>query len=205
MKRHGRWWVLALAVAGLGGYGFGAAPAGPGDPAPRPAQKPGAGAAFKLELPEVEGWRRGSKRPLPPEDGAFSVAYDSDDGIAVTVYVYTRGHRDIPSGVKSDLIRKEFAGARESIHEAKRLGLYKSVVEKSSGEARLGEGPKAPLALHASYLVETARGKAKSDLYVMVYRGRFIKFRCTRPAGANAAREKSLARLLTKFGAALAE
>jgi hypothetical protein len=205
MKRHGHWWFLVLAVVGLGVCGLGVAPAGPGDPAPQPAPKPGEGAAFKLELPEVEGWRRGGKRPLPPEDGAFSVAYDSDDGIAVTVYVYTRGHRDIPAGVKSDLIRKEFAGAKESIHEAKRLGFYKSVVEKSSGEARLGGDPKAPLALHASYLVETARGEAKSDLYVMVFRGRFIKFRCTRPAGDNAAREKSLARLLSKFGAALSE
>ena len=205
MKRHGRWWVLALALVELGGFGSAAAPAGPGDPARRPAQKPREGAGFKMEFPEVEGWRHGEKRPLPSETGAFSVAYNSDNGIAVTVYVYTRGHRDIPPGVNSDLIRKEFADSKAGIQEAKRLGLYKSVVEKSSGEARLGDGPKAPLALHASYLVETARGEAKSDLYVMVYRGRFIKFRCTRPAGDNAAREKSLARLLSKFGAALSE
>ena len=147
-----------------------------------------------FELPDAEGWIRSELRPLRPEDQGFSVAYDHPAGIAVTLYQFTRGRAAIPDDLHSGPNVEEMNLAKSAVHEAVKLGVWRSADELDDGVIVLGKSKQ--LALWTRFrLVGT--GSATSDIYVWSYANRTFKLRCTFPRGDQ---PEALTELLTAIG-----
>ena len=154
----------------------------------------------KFNFPDVKGWKRGEIRPYPEKAAGYSVAYNSDDGITVTVYVYDRGLKEIPNDLTSAVVKEQFKGAKDAIYEAMKLKYYESVKELKSDEGTLGKKDRAPKTLTASFELGTKQGLVLSDIHVTVYENHFIKLRCTRPKDSAEKTQKSLDTLLDEMG-----
>jgi hypothetical protein len=155
---------------------------------------------LKLALPDVKGWERSSPRPLPPESGGYSVGYNSDERIAVTIYVYNRGRKQISDDLSAEEVQKELTGAKEAIEEAKRRGLYESAKEETSGESPLGGLKEGPKALYARFKIRNNSEDTLSEIYILPHRNHFIKVRVTRAADGPASADSALDRLFTDVG-----
>ena len=75
-----------------------------------------------ITLATPPGWTRGETRPLPPADHGFTVAYEHESGLAVTLYQFTRGLTVIPNGVESAAVVEEMGHAKNGIEQAVQLG-----------------------------------------------------------------------------------
>lgn len=148
-----------------------------------------------FSFPEVEGWTRSDPRPLPKESGGYSVAYDSVDMIAVTVYVYNRGLTHVPQDLSDEVLVNEINSAEAAIFEAERMQIYENVRLEKSGTWTLGGLKDAPQALYARFRIRIEDRENGSEIYVLPYQNQFIKIRVTRPAGGAATVPTSLNRL----------
>lgn len=80
----------------------------------------------EITFPEIEGWRKIKRRSLPEGMGAFAVGYNSPAGAFVTVYVYTRGLKEIPADISSPIVKRELERSAEGIQAVVKIGVYKS-------------------------------------------------------------------------------
>lgn len=184
-------WVVCFAALLLGSAAFTA------------AQAP-AGGGVKLDFPDVEGFTRSGPKPFPdPKDG-YVVSYDAKQFLVVNVYVYHAGLDRIPDGASSDVVKDEVGRIEEALKELKRRGAYKSYKERASGESRIGDGPKAPLAQRRLFEIDRADlGSILTDVYITGCKNHFVKIRFSYPADKQADSEKAVAPVLTALGKAL--
>jgi hypothetical protein len=169
----------------------------------KPDEQPSEVSGLKLPFPDVKGWDRSKPRALPGD--GYSVAYNSDEKIAVTVYVYNRGLERIPDDLDGKEVKRELTGAKEAILEAKRRGIYDEVQEEKSGEATLGSLKDAPKMLYARYLLKIDKQENLSEIYVFPYRNHFVKLRITRSAKGPETAQASLDRLCAELSKMLAK
>src|SRR5262245_5489137 len=119
----------------------------------QPPNKAGGKAPSKqleIAFPEIPGLERTPKRLFEDAHLGYSVAYNSANGLAATIYVYDAGLGPVPEGL-SPLVRVQVKETKEAIHETKRQGLWRSVEERVEEEVALGNGPNRPKAVHVAF------------------------------------------------------
>jgi hypothetical protein len=169
------------------------------------ADNPAEGTALNVPFPEVKGWALSPQRPLPPESGGYTVAYNSEERVAVTIYVYNHGHKSIPNDLSAAVVQKEMAGAKDALQQARQMGIYKEVKEEASGESTLGAQKDGPKMLYARFRIQIRDQETVSEIYVLPYQNHFVKLRITRPVNAPAAVAILLDRLYGELNKVLAK
>lgn len=155
-----------------------------------------------LDFPEIEGWYREGPREL--DDDSYTMAYNSSDGVAVTVYVYKR--RGVTAGASWDAesVRAEFERSSREILELEKMGAYQHVEKVSETTGPVGSTTGAPHAWHAEFQLEVDGVATTSELRVTVHAGRFVKIRSTRALLAKELTSPTFNELLDQLGAMLA-
>ena len=92
-----------------------------------------------ITLATPPGWTRSETRALPPSDNGFTVGYQHDSGLTVTLYQFTRGIANISSDTDSPVLREEMLHAKSGIEQAVQLGYWQSAKEHDSGVVELGD------------------------------------------------------------------
>jgi hypothetical protein len=153
-----------------------------------------------IDLVTPPGWSRSERRPLPTDDHGFTIAYEHESGLAVTLYQYTRGLTYIPNDVNTSLIKGEFNRARNGIEQAVQLGLWQSAKEKTHETVTLGNSQQQ--ALWSQYELAVNGVTVVSDIYVWVHSNFFLKLRCTSRSKEINSNQAVLKPLLSSLGSA---
>ncbi len=151
-----------------------------------------------ITLPELDDWDRSEPRSLPPDDHGFTVAYDHRDGVAVTLYQFTRGLRVIPDDLRSGPIQDEMKRAKSGIEQAVQLGYWQAANEIDNGIVPLGDSAKQ--ALWSRYTLTIDGDTVTSDTYIWSHANALFKLRCTGRSQNSEAETKILSELLTALG-----
>jgi hypothetical protein len=152
----------------------------------------------KVSLATPEGWTRTEPRPLPPADNGFTVGYEHESGLAVTVYQYTRGLEAIPDELSAPAVQEVFQLAKSGIEQAVQLGYWKAANEVASDIVPLGDSSQK--ALWSQYNLTMDGMTLTSDIYVWSHANTFFKLRCTCRFEEEKSRQEILRPLLTAFG-----
>jgi len=159
--------------------------------------------APNISLATPPGWTRSEPRALPPEDHGFTVAFQHDSGMTVTLYQFTRGLTVIPNDVSSPAIKEEMEHAKNGIEQAVQLGYWQAAEESESRTVQLGNSQQQ--ALWSQYHL-TIDGKIlASDIYVWAKGNTFFKVRCTCRSEDVISNQAILGPLLTAFGSSDAD
>ncbi len=157
-------------------------------------------AAPVIELTTPTGWSKSKLRPLPAEDHGFSVAYEHESGLAVTLYQFTRGRASISDDLNSAPVQEEFRNAKNGIEQAVQLGYWQAAKEKATDTVVLGDSQQQALWSQHELTVDGAT--AVSDTYVWARNNAFFKLRCTNRSDDLASNQATLRPLLTALGSA---
>ncbi|MCO8120395.1 hypothetical protein NHH03_01505 [Stieleria sp. TO1_6] len=151
-----------------------------------------------ITLATPPGWSKTEMRPLPPADHGFTVAYEHESGLAVTLYQFTRGHTSIPNDVNSSLVNEEMRHAKNGIEQAVQLGYWQDAEETQSKTVQLGDSPQQ--ALWSQYHLTVDGMVLASDIYVWAQTNTLFKLRCTCRSEDVASNQAILGPLLTALG-----
>lgn len=152
----------------------------------------------KIRLAVPEGWRRSETRSLPPEEHGFTVKYEHESGLAVTLYQYTRGLESIPNDVYSDFVNAEMQGAKSGIQLAVEYGLWQSAEEVKTEVVPLGDS--SLQAMWSQYLLGRNGVIVVSDIYIWTHQNTIFKIRSTSRSEDVDSNQDVLKPLLTAFG-----
>lgn len=151
-----------------------------------------------ITLATPDGWAATEQRPLPPSDNGFTVGYEHESGLTVTLYQFTRGLSTIPSEPDSQAVQEEMERAKSGIQQAVQLGYWQAAKEAESDIVALGDSSQK--ALWSRYQLTVEGMTLLSDIYVWSRADTFFKIRCTcRSADINS-NQAALRPLLTAFG-----
>jgi len=75
-------------------------------------------AAHVFVPPTVDGWQKSEPRALPEADHGYIVGYDHANGLAVTLYHFTRGQAKIPQDLADAAVQREMENAKSGIRQA---------------------------------------------------------------------------------------
>lgn len=151
-----------------------------------------------IVLSTPPGWTKGEPQPLPPIDHGFTVAYEHESGLAVTLYQFTRGHSSIPNDVNSPLVKEEMVNAKNGIEQAVQVGLWQSAKESTSQTVYLGYSQQQ--ALWSQYYITADGMTLASDIYVWSQANTLFKLRCTSRKESVTSNKAVLDPLLTALG-----
>ncbi len=151
-----------------------------------------------IALATPSGWSKTETRPLPPADHGFTVAYEHESGLAVTLYQFTRGLTSIPNDVTSSPVKEEMNHAKNGIEQAVQLGYWQAAKETESKTVQLGDSQQQ--ALWSQYHLSVDGMDLASDIYVWVRSNTLFKVRCTSRSEDVAPNQAVLGPLLTAFG-----
>lgn len=151
-----------------------------------------------IQLTTPPGWSKSEPRPLPTEENGFTVAFDHESGLAVTLYQFTRGERSIPQDVSAPVVQREMDLARNGIREAVDLGVWQGARELKSETVMLGDSRQP--ALWSQYELSVNEITVLSDIYVWTHGNAFLKLRCTSHSSDFDSNQAVLRPLLTAFG-----
>lgn len=134
-----------------------------------------------IEFPVIEGWEKGGIRTYPSAELGYSVAYQSEDGGTVTIYVYNGGKKKISSDVNDPVIRGEINRAKDEIVQIGKMGVYENVKEVKNDIVTLGGTNGKVKALRSLFYFKVRGNEVDSEIYLFGYKNNFIKIRSTRP------------------------
>jgi hypothetical protein len=167
---------------------------------PAAAQEPRLG-GLKLRFLDVAGFTLSEPKRFPNPKHGYFVSYRAKQDLVVNVYVYNSTSERIPDGASSEIVKEESGLVEEGLKEAKRQGAYKSYAERASGEAKVGNSPRAPTAQRRLFEIERADvGRVLTDVYITGYKNHFVKIRITYPVGRRVEAEKAFAPVLEALG-----
>jgi hypothetical protein len=152
----------------------------------------------KINLPTLPGWSKTETRPLTTDDHGFSVGYEHESGLTVTLYQFTRGHSDIPNDLNSALVQQEMQSAKDGIEQAVQLGIWQGAKEMQSKTVQLGDSKQQ--ALWSQYSLTVDGKDVASFIYVWTNENTFFKLRCTCRSEAVRLNQELLKPLLTALG-----
>ena len=149
------------------------------DAAPAPTTAPGQSQTEKQKLRLTYPNTIGDltfKEVRPPSENARStqILYRAP-GIVLTIYIYGGGP-DLPDGVDSPALIREFETAKEAIHDPQ---AWKKARHVSDGTVELGKAPRLVPAREAVFKVKSDGKKSNSYLYISAVHHVFFKVRCT--------------------------
>lgn len=151
-----------------------------------------------ITLATPPGWSRTDTRPLPPADHGFTVGYEHESGLAVTLYQFTRGLTSIPNDVNASPVKEEMRHAKTGIEQAVQLGYWQAAKETESKTVQLGESGQQ--ALWSQYHLTVDDMVLASDIYVWARANTFFKLRCTSRSEDVVSNQEVLGPLLTALG-----
>ncbi|NQU20860.1 MAG: hypothetical protein HQ567_06220 [Candidatus Nealsonbacteria bacterium] len=151
-----------------------------------------------IKLPSLENWIRSERRPLPPDDHGFTVAYDHPTGVSVTLYQFTRGLTEIPDDLTADEAQTEMRLAKFGIEQAVQLGHWQTAEETDNRIATLGDSSRR--ALWSRHKLTVGGNAMTSDTHVWVHANTFFKLRCTGQSVSSETETSILSPLLTALG-----
>jgi hypothetical protein len=160
------------------------------------------GIAFPAAIGDLE---RGAVKDFPEPGLGVGVTYKAGSVLAVNLFVYDQGLKEIPSDPGSEAVRKQADKALEDIRTVAKQGLYPNLAVTSRGVVPLTEDDKGPKAQRVVLSFGPEGGPCTSYIYVAAYRNRFVKLRYTYPDSARADAEKNLAALTRWLGEAIRE
>lgn len=152
----------------------------------------------QIELVTPSGWSKTETRALPPEDHGFTVAYEHESVLAVTLYQFTRGLNAIPDDVNSPLLNEEMQQAKNGIEQAVQLGYWQSAKETEFKIVKLGDSKQQ--ALCSKYHLAVDDMVLASDIYIWAKKNTFFKIRCTSRSEDVLSNQAVLDPLLTALG-----
>lgn len=152
----------------------------------------------RFTLPKPQGWNVSKRRELPPADEGFSVAYDHESGMAVTLYQFTRGRRNISNDLESGPILEEMINAQKAIQTAVELGYWDDADKIEQKIVSLGKSPQK--ARWCRFRLKSGGRELDSDLYVWAFDDAIFKIRCTGTDLDTPAAKEILNGLFTEIG-----
>lgn len=150
---------------------------------------------LKIEFPEIDGWDKGEIRTYPAAELGYSIAYQSEEGGTVTIYVYNGGLTKISSDLNDKVIKDEINRAKNEIIEVGKMGVYKNVKELKNDTVTLGGTSGKTKALRSLFSFSVRGQDVDSEIYLFSYENHFVKIRATRPKAEDNAENK----VFTKF------
>src|SRR5262245_5910504 len=85
-------------------------------------------AELAIDFPDVKGWQKVAKKPLPKALVGYSVGYKHPKASAeTTIWVFTRGKTKLDNQIA---VEPEFSQVRDELHQAKTAGTYDEVQMK---------------------------------------------------------------------------
>ena len=202
------WVLLGLVVSAsvLLAAEPGAPDAAPAEP-PKPYVEPATGIVFPGRLGVLA---RGDVRKYENAALGVSMAYNCAEParVAVTMYVYDFGQKDIGTGVEAKVVKRHFGEVQNDLHAMEERGRYK-LVKKLSEETvsvQVGEGPLALLHAVFEYTHVPAPGSdapeqsVKTHILLTGFKDRFLKVRFTYPRAQAEEGDKVFAAFLPLFG-----
>ena len=157
----------------------------------------------ELKFPVVEGWEMSEKTVYPTPELGYSVAYDSELGGTVTIYVYNGGLKKIPDSIEDKILTSQMDQAKSDIKQYGKLGYYENVKEINNGTVMVGGLSGKVKALHSSFNFTIKGRDVDSEIYLFGYQNNFVKIRATRPQSEGD--NKALTTLLSKIDAMFAK
>lgn len=151
-----------------------------------------------IALVTPHGWTRTETRALPTDDHGFTVAYEHESGLAVTLYQFTRGLTSIPNDVNASPVKEAMKQAKRGIEQASQLGYWQAAKETESKTVLLGDSQQQ--ALWSQYHLTVDEMVLASDIYVWARSNTLFKIRCTARSEDVASNQAVLGPLLTAFG-----
>ncbi len=157
----------------------------------------------EIEFPDVDGWERSKAEKYPSAELGYSLAYQSEDGVAVTIYVYNGGLKKISSDITDNTLKSEMEFAKGGIKQFGEAGIYQNVKEVKSDTVTLGGTSGKVKALHSIFTFRAKGREAISEIYLFGHQNNFIKIRATRPKSQ--IESQTLTDLLSKLDAAFSK
>ena len=152
----------------------------------------------EISLPTPAGWVKTDRRPLPPQDNGFTVGYDHESGLAVTLYQFTRGRSSISDDLNAPEVQGEMEQAKNGIKQAVQLGYWQAADETDSGIVQLGDSEKR--ALWSKFDLTVEGTKQASEVYVWSHANTYFKIRCTSHLDDYDGMKTAMKPLMTAFG-----
>lgn len=152
-----------------------------------------------LTFPEVDGWEKGDVRTYPVPELGYSIAYQSEEGGAVTVYVYNGGNKKIADGVDDMLVKKQIEQAGGDIETVGEKGVYQKVKKIKDDTVTLGGANGKVKALYKLYTFEIRGDEVESEIYLFGHQNNFIKIRATRLKSVDGAENADVKNLLAEI------
>lgn len=154
---------------------------------------------LEFDFPVVDGWIKSAPDPFP--SGGFSIAYNHEQGVTLTLYQYTRELSVIPDDLSADVVVEEFAISNSGLNEAVDLGIYDSVELTETGVIKLGESETN--SHWSSYIVKRDDTKSATEVYLWTFKNKFYKLRLSSSVDRSKSMKKAIRDLLTALGEAL--
>lgn len=154
---------------------------------------------LELTFPVIEGWEKGDTTVYPTPELGYSIAYQSEEGGTVTIYVYNGGLKKISNDITDKIVKSQMEQAKNDIKQYGKLGYYEDVKEVKSDTVTLGGSSGKIKALHSLFTF-TIRGQdVDSEIYLFSHQNNFIKIRATRPQSETAAENEAMTTLLSEI------
>jgi hypothetical protein len=156
---------------------------------------------LELTFPVIEGWEKGDTTVYPIPELGYSIAYQSEEGGTVTIYVYNGGLKKISSDIADKTVKSQMEQAKNDIKHYGKLGYYENVKEVKSETVTLGGSSGKIKALHSLFTF-TIRGQdVNSEIYLFSHQNNFIKIRATRPQSKTTTENQAMTTLLSEIDA----
>jgi hypothetical protein len=152
-----------------------------------------------ITFPEIEGWEKGGIRTYPNAALGYSVAYQSEEGGTITVYVYNGGLKKIPDDINDKILIDEIERAKNEIVQIGKMGVYENVKELKNDRVTLGGANGKVKALRSLYYFKVRGNEVDSEIYLFSYKNNFIKIRSTRPKSEEGKENKAVMNLLAEI------
>lgn len=152
-----------------------------------------------ISFPEIEGWEKGNITTYPIAELGYSLAYQSEEGGAVTIYVYNGGKKKIADGIDDKAVKAEIKQAGSDIEAFGEQGYYDNVKKIKDDTVTLGGTNGKTKALYSLYTFRVRGQDVESEIYLFGHQNNFIKIRATRPKSEDGAENTEFKNLLAEL------
>lgn len=154
---------------------------------------------LKVEFLDIEGWKRSEVTKYPTPELGYSVNYDSEEAVRVTIYVYNLGMTNISNDINNSVVKNEIGRAKGDIKAVAKMGYYQDVKELKNDTITLAGQTGKMKALHTVFNYSVKGKPLISEIYLLGHKNNFIKIRATYPKVEVEAENKALADFLVEI------
>ena len=162
--------------------------------------------ATGLRFPDNLGpWKKTDVHQYPERGLGTSITYEHPLSGVVTLYIYDKGMKKIPTGGKSDVVRREFELVEQELETVYSDGKYEKLQKVLEAAPEVTSGDKAATLLASVYSYSNpAEHPPQRMTFALLtgYRNRFLKLRYTLPADVEKTPDRGqneLKQLITAF------